>query len=65
MAIKKRLDKRRGAISAHEAAWLRGVRKEGFMYSLNHTFIREELWDRAGDLEAMCWEPGMQYPEPR
>jgi hypothetical protein len=26
--------------------------------------VRQALWDRAGDHEAMFWEPGMDYPEP-
>jgi hypothetical protein len=64
MAIKKRLDKRRAAISQHEAAWLRGERDCGFV-----EFKRDEqlqgLWDRAGDDENFHWEIGMDYPEPR
>jgi hypothetical protein len=61
---KRRTNKHRGAVKDFEAAWLEGDRKAGFLYSLNHDFVRQELWDRAGDHEAFFWEPGMQYPEP-
>jgi P27 family predicted phage terminase small subunit len=27
-------------------------------------FIRQELWDRAGDHETMHWNPSMRYPAP-
>ncbi|SHG69525.1 hypothetical protein SAMN05444169_3704 [Bradyrhizobium erythrophlei] len=62
---KRRTNKHRGAISEHHAAWLDGDRKAGFLVSLNHGFVLQELWDRAGDSENFRWEPGMQYPEPR
>ncbi len=63
MPQKVRTNKRRGAIKDFEAAWLCGNRKEGSMYSLHHTFVHQELWDRAGDHERFHWSPGMQYPE--
>jgi hypothetical protein len=61
---KRRTSKHRGAVKDFEAAWLGGDRKAGFMYSLNHTFVRQALWDRAGDHGNFHWSPGMQYPEP-
>jgi hypothetical protein len=63
---KRRTNKHRGAVKEWEAAWLRGDRKEGFLYSLNHDFIRQELWDRAGDKDNFFWNPGTHgdYPEP-
>ncbi len=64
MAIRSKKLKAKGAVKDFEAAWLRGDRKEGFMYSLHHNFVRQELWDRAGDHENFHWEPGMQWPEP-
>jgi hypothetical protein len=62
---KRRTSKHRGAVKDFEAAWLEGDNKAGFMYSLHHTFVHQELWDRAGDHETMFWEPGMRYPEPK
>jgi hypothetical protein len=38
--------------------------KAGFMYSLNHGFVHQALWDRAGDSENFRWEPGMRWPQP-
>jgi hypothetical protein len=58
MAIKKRLAKHRGAISEHHAGWLVGDRKAGFLVSLNHGLVLEELWDTRGDHENFHWEPG-------
>jgi len=62
MPVRRRNDKRRGAISENEAAWLRGDRDCGFV-----EFKRDEelqkLWDRCGDHESFYWEPGMDYPE--
>jgi hypothetical protein len=63
MAIKKRLDKRRGAVSDDEAAWLRGDYHCGFI-QFKHDEELQELWDRHGDHEAMFWNPGMHRPEP-
>jgi hypothetical protein len=62
MAIKKRLAKHRGTISEYHAAWLEGDRKAGFLVSLNHAFVLQELWDAHGDHESFYWEPGMDYP---
>jgi hypothetical protein len=63
MAIKKRVDKRRAAVSEHEAAWLRGDRDCGFVQ-----FKRDEelqaLWGRSGDHATMYWGPGKRRPEP-
>jgi hypothetical protein len=61
---KRRTNKHRGAVNEYEAAWLEGDQEIGFLYSLNHTFVRQELWDRAGDHDAMFWKPGMSYPLP-
>jgi hypothetical protein len=61
---KRRTNKHRAPVKDFEAAWLEGDRKAGFMYSLHHTFVHQALWDRAGDHEAMYWQPGMRYPEP-
>jgi hypothetical protein len=61
---KRRTNKHRGALNSYEQAWLEGDRKVGFLYSLNHGFIRQELWDRAGDHENFHWNPSMRYPEP-
>lgn len=62
MAIKKRLDKRRGAVSDDEAAWLRGDRDSGFI-QFKHDDELQELWECHGDHEAMLWEPGMHRPQ--
>jgi hypothetical protein len=51
MAIKKRLDKRRGVVSDDEAAWLRGDRNCGFIQFKRDEEL-QELWDRCGDHEA-------------
>jgi 3',5'-cyclic AMP phosphodiesterase CpdA len=63
MAIKKRLDKRRAALSPHEAAWLEGNHDCGFVQ-----FQRDEelqaLWDTHGDHATFAWKPGMSFPEP-
>ena len=64
MPVKRRSSKHRGAINQYKSAWLEGDREVGFLYSLNHDHVRQALWDRAGDHEAMFWEPGMDYPEP-
>ena len=40
-------------------------RKGSFPYCLNHDFIRQELWNRAGDHDTMRWNPSMDYPEPK
>jgi hypothetical protein len=48
MGIKKRLDKRRGAISEDEAAWLRGDYHCGFIEFKRDEEL-QELWDRHGD----------------
>jgi hypothetical protein len=64
MPVKRRSSKHRGAIKQYEAAWLEGDRETGFLYSLNHDFVREALWNRAGDHESLYWEPGMDYPQP-
>jgi hypothetical protein len=48
MAIKKRLDKRRGAISEDEAAWLRSDYHCGFV-GFKRDEELQELWDRHGD----------------
>jgi hypothetical protein len=61
---KRRTSKHRGAVKDFEAAWLKGDREAGFMYSLHHTFVHQELWDRAGDNDAFVWKPGMSFPEP-
>jgi hypothetical protein len=63
MPVKRHSSKHRGAINQYEAAWLEGDRKAGFLYSLNHDFVHQALWDRAGDHETMFWESGMRYPE--
>jgi hypothetical protein len=65
MPVKRRSSKHRAAVKDFEAAWLAGDRKVGFMYSLHHDFVHQELWDRAGDHEAFFWEPGMDCPEPK
>ena len=65
MARKIKTNKRRAAVKNFEAAWLRGDREAGFMYSLHHDFVHQELWERAGDDESFFWNPGMQYPEPK
>jgi hypothetical protein len=62
MAIEKRLDKRRDAVSEHEEAWLRGDRDCGFIQFKRDEEL-QELWDRHGDHETMYWEPGMSRPE--
>jgi hypothetical protein len=64
MPVKRRTSEHRGALNEYEMAWLEGDRKVGFLWSLNHTFMRQELWDRAGDHENFFWEPGMRFPEP-
>jgi hypothetical protein len=51
MPRKIRTNKRRAAVKDFEAAWLEGDREAGFMYSLHHTFVHQELWERAGDHE--------------
>jgi hypothetical protein len=61
---KRRSSKHHGSIKAHEAAWLEGDHEAGFMFSLNHDFIHQELWDRCGDHESFYWEVGMRYPVP-
>jgi hypothetical protein len=62
MPVKRRTNKRRDAITEHEAAWLDGDTHCGFV-----EFKRDEelqkLWDGYGDQEAMYWEPGMSFPE--
>jgi hypothetical protein len=65
MPVKRRSSKHRGALNSYEKAWLEGNRKESFPYCLNHDFIRQELWDRAGDHDTMRWNPSMDYPEPK
>ena len=60
---KRRASKHRGAVKDFEAAWLEGDREPGFMYSLLHDFVHQELWNRAGDSENFRWEPGMRWPE--
>ena len=40
---KRRTGKHRGALNSYEKAWLEGDRKVGFLYSLNHGFMRQEL----------------------
>jgi hypothetical protein len=62
MAIKKRLDKRRGAVDDDEAAWLRADRDCGFV-QFKHWPDLQELWDCAGDHDTMFWKPGMYFPE--
>jgi hypothetical protein len=62
MAIKKRSDKRRAAISEHEAAWLRGDYHCGFI-GFKQDDELQEFWDRCGDHETMFWKPGMHRPE--
>lgn len=67
MPRKIRTNKRRGAVKDFESDWLEGNPNAGmlgFMYSLHHDFVHQELWDRAGDHENFHWSPGMQYPEP-
>jgi hypothetical protein len=64
MAIKKRIDKRRGAVGEDEAAWLRGDYHCGFI-GFKPDDELQELWDRHGDLGAMYWEPSMSRPEPK
>ena len=63
MAIKKRLDKRRGSVSDDEAAWLRGDHHCGFV-----EFRRDDelqaLFNSHGDHDAFHWEPSMRFPEP-
>jgi len=65
MPRKIRNNKRRGAVTDYEAAWLVGGNKEDayvFLYSLHHDFVHRELWDRAGDDENFHWAEGMQWP---
>jgi 3',5'-cyclic AMP phosphodiesterase CpdA len=63
MPVRRRADKRRDAISPHEAAWLDGNHDCGFV-----EFKRDEelqaLWDTHGDHDAFAWKPGMSFPEP-
>jgi hypothetical protein len=59
---KKRLDKRRSAISENEAAWLRGDYHCGFI-GFKRDEELQELWYRHGNHEALFWEPGMSRPE--
>jgi hypothetical protein len=63
MPRKLRTNRLRAAVKDFEAAWLCGNRKDGFMYSLHHDFVHEELWNRAGDHENFHWEIGMDFPE--
>jgi hypothetical protein len=60
---KRRSSKHRGSLNEHEAAWLESDRKAGFLYSLHHDFVHQELWDRCGDEESFFFEPGMRWPE--
>ena len=63
MAIKKRLDKRRAAISEHEAAWLRGDYHCGFI-GFKQDDELQEFWDRCGDHENnVLGSRGMHRPE--
>ena len=59
---KRRTNKHRGACKVYETAWLEGDRHVGFLFSHNHDFVLQELWDRAGDHELFFWEAGMSYP---
>jgi hypothetical protein len=62
MPVRRRADKRRDAISPHEAAWLDGNHDCGFV-----EFKRDEelqsLWEAHGDHDAFAWKPGMSFPE--
>jgi hypothetical protein len=62
MPVRRRNDKRRGAISDDEAAWLRGDSNCGFIEFKRDEEL-QELWDRCGDHETMYWEPPMSSPE--
>jgi hypothetical protein len=64
MPVKRRTNKYHGAITEHQAAWLRGDRKDGFFFSGNHDFMKQELWDSHGDTEHFHWETGMWFPVP-
>ena len=59
---KRRNNKRRDAITEHDAAWLRGDQDCGFVQFKRDEEL-QELWDRAGNHEAFHWEPGMGFPE--
>jgi hypothetical protein len=61
---KRRTNKHRGSCNEHQAAWLEGNREAGFMVSLNHDFVLQELWGRCGNHDAFFWESGMSFPEP-
>jgi hypothetical protein len=63
MAIKRRLEKRRGTVSEDEAAWLRGDRDSGFIQFKPDEEL-QELWDRHGDHKTMYWKPGENHPTP-
>ena len=62
---KRRTSKHRGTVKDFEAAWLVGDQEAGFLYSLHHDFVHEELWSRAGNFEEYFWEAGMSFPEPK
>ena len=49
MALRRKSSKTRGSLNTYEAAWLEGDREAGFMHSLHHDFVHQELWNRAGD----------------
>jgi hypothetical protein len=48
MALRRKSSKTRGSLNTYEAAWLEGDREAGFMHSLHHDFVHQELWKRAG-----------------
>jgi hypothetical protein len=63
MPVKRRNNKRRGAINEYEEAWLEGD-KHGWFVGVNPDDFLQALWDRAGDHENFHWEPGQHHPVP-
>jgi hypothetical protein len=64
MPVKRRTNKRRGAINEYEAAWLESGRADGGFVQFKPDEELQELWERAGDHESFYWTPGMNFPEP-
>lgn len=60
MPRKRRVDKRRSALSENEINWLEG-RPSGFVKFMDNDHLRA-LWDRYGDPTVVTWDGGDAPP---
>lgn len=64
MPVRRRIDKRRNALTPHEQAWLEGDRDNSGFVEFKSDDELQALFDAYGDSDAFIWETGMGFPMP-